>query len=596
MLRFFPLLLLLLVGCATPVPPTGGPADTTPPRLVESTPAPDSVRVRTDRIALRFSKPIDENSLRQAFSITPELTGSPRVVVRGRDAEIALPDSLRPNTTYVVTLGTELRDLRNNRLPAPITLAFATGDQLDRGAIEGIVADPRSGAGVRGMNLFAYALDLSAATSAEDTLAALPDPRITAPDYRTETDQQGAFRLDYLRDADYFVVAVEDLNRNRRADAGERFAVPRRPAVRADSAAPPRLDLFATRADTTAPTPVRVRPQTDRTHVVRFSEPVQLAERDPAAFALADTTTGSAVAVETVYADEDPFQIVLRTAPLPAQPHRLTFPRPEAVRDSVGNALVPSPLVFVPATAEDTEIPTLLSVRPAGDTLRLLRPGQVPVLRFSSPPDTTALGLAVTAETGEPLPFTLVTTDGVRYRVETAAAQPFTLAIPEADTTRRLAFAPLPADSLGRLEGRVLDVPEAVPVTVELRLADGITQTAVLRPDDTFAFDQLPGESVRLRVFEDPTGSGRWDGGRLAPYRPPARLRLLDPVRVRPRWDTELEPIRFDAPISLPEDEPSPAAEPFLDAERDAREDAVLGDPPRDADPPDTVPDLLPEP
>ena len=45
-----------------------------------------------------------------------------------------------------------------------------------------------------------------------------------------------------------------------------------------------------------------------------------------------------------------------------------------------------------------------------------------------------------------------------------------------------------------------------------------------------------------MPAFVDRNGNGVWDGGRLVPYEPPEPIRWLDePVRVRARWDTEVE-------------------------------------------------------
>ena len=62
-------LCLLIAGCAQPVAPSGGPADTTPPALEAAEPAADAVHVRADRLVLTFSEGIDEGSARQALSI-----------------------------------------------------------------------------------------------------------------------------------------------------------------------------------------------------------------------------------------------------------------------------------------------------------------------------------------------------------------------------------------------------------------------------------------------------------------------------------------------------------------------------------------------
>ena len=125
--------LLVAAGCATPIAPSGGPEDTTPPLLETSEPAADAVNVRAERLVLTFSENVDEASAARAFGIAPGWETPPDVRVHGRRVEVTFPDSLRANTTYVVTFDTNLRDLRNVALPRPITLAFATGPVLDRG-------------------------------------------------------------------------------------------------------------------------------------------------------------------------------------------------------------------------------------------------------------------------------------------------------------------------------------------------------------------------------------------------------------------------------------------------------------------------------
>jgi hypothetical protein len=285
--------LLLVAGCATPAMPTGGPPDRTPPELVLSEPAAGSVNVRSDRLLVEFSKPVDRASLSRALAIAPDFERPPEVIVRGRRAEIRFPEALRENTTYVITIGTELRDLRNNRLAGPITLAFSTGPQVDDGQIAGWVRDPETGRGVGSISIFAYRL-----SSPDD---APPDPREVRPHYRTETDRQGSFRLAYLRDAPFYVVAVDDRNRNRRADPGEAFAAPLRPAVQPATAGdgqPPVVPLYVTRVDTLAPELVRVRPRSNRRFAVRFSEPIVMDEADTGAFVLTDLASQRAVAIE----------------------------------------------------------------------------------------------------------------------------------------------------------------------------------------------------------------------------------------------------------------------------------------------------------
>lgn len=521
----------LAAGCAQPVAPSGGPQDTTPPALEAAEPAADAVNVRAGRLVLTFSEGVDEASVRRAFSISPGWETPPEVIVRGRRVEVRFPDSLRANTTYVVTLDTNLRDLRSVALRAPLTLAFATGPELDRGRIAGRVLDPMTGRGTTGLDVFAYRLDADA--------SAPPDPTSEAPDYRTQTDAQGAFSLDYLRPGPFFLAAVADANRNRRADAGEAFAVPPAPATtaaEADSARGP-LRLFETRLDTIPPRPIRVRTQSARRLAVRFDEPIVLRDRLDL-WTLTDSTSGADTPVLRTYPDTDPQQLVLVTDSLPARPHRLVLGRPAAVTDSVGNAARPDPLTFTPSAEPDTVRARFLGFLPESPEERV-RADSAGV-RFNAPPDSAWLArVAVTDTLGNALPSPLTTRDGLRFWVEPEGFAPYRLAVRTPDSTYARTVEPLTADERGEIAGVVR--AEGGPVIVEV--VAGRARHRV-RADSTGAFvvTGLSEGEVRLRAWIDRNENGRWDGGRLAPYAPPEPLVFLDaPQRIRPRWETVVD-------------------------------------------------------
>lgn len=533
-----PLLLAALVGwlaptfgCATPVAPTGGPADTTPPTLVETSPADGAVYVTERTVRLTFSERLDPASA-AAVEVIPEADTPPEVRVRARTLEVTLPE-LRDSTTYVVTVGTDLRDQRRVALRAPITVAFATGPTIDRGRIAGAVRDPETGAGRASLRVWAYAL-------ADTTV--LPDVQTAAPDYRTETADDGTFRLDYLRPGRYFVAAVADRNRNARVDAGEAYAAPPAPALAAGDSTAPRPDvrLWATALDTIPPEARRVQTISDRRLGVRFSEAVRLL--DPAApIALADSASGQAVSATLYQPPGDPFVVFLEaTSALPPTRHLVTYPgeADPSLADSAGAAPLPFALAFTPPTRPDTTRSRFVGFVPEADSVTTLPPGQRPGLRFTAPP--ADLGARVGG--GDTLRFE--TTDGVTYHVETdGLPNAFALSVREGDSTYTQRFARLGDDDTGAIVGRV--EADSIAAYVEVRPeAGGAPVTASVGEDGTFEVRGLAPGTYRIRVVGDRNGNGTWDGGRLAPYAPPEPLRILpEAVAVRARWDTEVDAI-----------------------------------------------------
>ena len=493
------LALLVLAACATPAAPSGGPADTTPPALAGSLPETGATRVADSTLTLTFSERLDP-SARTAVTVAPTGDTAPEVTVRGRELRVALP-GLRDSTTYVVTVGTALKDNHGVALRAPITSAFATGDAIDAARIAGVVRQPETGAGVP-LAVWAYALADSAATPATGG----------APDYRTETGADGAFSLEYLRPGPYAVVAVADGNRNLRADPGERFAVAPRPAVRADTADAAPLALWVTTQDSIPPRAQRVRPASERRFSVRFDEPVQLRDISAEGSTVADSASGRTAAVQVYQPADAPFEVfVVTETPLAPTPHRVSFrPAVAARARRLGRPVArPFSLSFTPPTRPDTVQSRFLGFVPSalGDTVTVLRPGDVPRVRFSAPlsPVDRAARITIAAD-GQRLAMAFTTADGVTFapvRPDSAALPSrFTVSVQTPDSTFRQRFAIAGERETGGLVGRV--DASGGPVVVEVRPESGEPITARAGDDGAFSVqDLLPGPYT-LRVLARP--------------------------------------------------------------------------------------------
>ena len=592
-------LALSLFACATPVAPEGGPVDATPPRLVATSPEADAVGVAERTVRLTFSERIDARSAAQAVTVTP-LAGpgepQPTVEAAADELVVTLP-ALRDSTTYVVTVGTQLADRRGVRLPAPLTLAFATGPTLDRGRITGAVRQPTDGAGVAGLTVLAYRV----------LGDSLPDPRTARPDARTETGADGAFELGYLADVPHFVAALRDLNRNGRADDGEPFAAPPVPRLRPDLPAAPSampdalgaprtaaptlpapLDLWLARRDTVPPRITGVEAVSNRRFRVRFSEGVAL----PGEFrwgvrqrvAPAEVVDSAAVAVRgqgTAYeVPGSPRELeVWTTAPLAPGAARLRV----AARDSAGLGADLSPLFRVPARA-DTLVARVVRFEPAPpapDSAAVLTPlftnsavdSEFPRVILSGPSDQP-VQIVVRAEAERPdrppLVFldtarvtgTAVSLQGIHESSITSEFVPDQVEVTTAAGTTRATFQTLSDDVLGGVVGTVPVTAygaRAVPV-VELLGADGVARRATVDlAKGQFHVRRLRPGTYAVRAWLDrQTGApeavgggynGRWDGGALASYAPPEKIVVLEPVEVRARWETEIDAALL-APLS----------------------------------------------
>src|SRR5260221_3050055 len=121
----------VIVGCAGQVQPSGGPVDTTPPLIVASYPQPNALRFKDRKILLKFSKYVDRSSVERSIFFSPP-AGVPSYDWSGTDVEISFPDTLRQDRTYILTVGTDVVDLRNhNRMASSFASPFSTSEQVD---------------------------------------------------------------------------------------------------------------------------------------------------------------------------------------------------------------------------------------------------------------------------------------------------------------------------------------------------------------------------------------------------------------------------------------------------------------------------------
>ncbi len=201
-------MILLIVKCANQLPPQGGEVDKTPPEIIEYYPANGTVNFHENHIILEFSEYVDKRSVQDAFFISPYIDGQVEFDWSGREVKIIFPDSLKPNTTYNVTIGTEVKDIHNNnKMITPVNFSFSTGAKIDSGRISGTVY----GTNVSGVMIFAYRLN-----EERDV-----NPVKLKPDYISQVAADGKYRITGLADSKYRVFAIKDKFKDLLYNAGD---------------------------------------------------------------------------------------------------------------------------------------------------------------------------------------------------------------------------------------------------------------------------------------------------------------------------------------------------------------------------------------
>jgi hypothetical protein len=189
-------LIFILIRCANQLPPGGGEIDLIPPEIVSTYPANGTINYTENYFELEFSEYVDKRSFRDAIFISPSFDEKLEISWSGKSVEIVFPKGLKANTTYVITVGTDLVDMNNrNRMANSYSFAFSTGDKIDTRTISGKVF----GDEIEGTLIFAYKF-------VDDTTNYL----IHKPDYLSQIGNDGSYKLNGLAESIYRVFAVKD--------------------------------------------------------------------------------------------------------------------------------------------------------------------------------------------------------------------------------------------------------------------------------------------------------------------------------------------------------------------------------------------------
>ncbi len=215
----------LVVGCASPGMPPGGPPDPNTPQIVRITPDTNAVNVQAKSAFIFFDEVISErpgsggaggsgsrtmssggsggSTLASIVSISPS-DGRDEVLWRRTAIEISPRRGFRPNTAYRITVLPGVADLRGNTISVPTEWVFSTGPALPRGEVTGAV------------------FDYGAGKIAPNAQVEIFSPSDTVLRWIARADSAGRFRVRDLTSGTYLVRAYIDGNNDRRL--GEREA------------------------------------------------------------------------------------------------------------------------------------------------------------------------------------------------------------------------------------------------------------------------------------------------------------------------------------------------------------------------------------
>ncbi len=254
-LFLFSLLILLFNGCANQLPPGGGDIDRTPPEIVSVYPVDGTINYKENYFELEFSEYVDKRSFKDAVFISPYITSPLEIQWSGTTVTVTFPDLLKPSTTYVVTIGTDVVDYNNkNRMAQALTFSFSTGDEIFKNEISGKVYSAKPS----GVLIFAYKIK-------NDTTDYLQ----YKPDFISQAGVDGFFRMKGLSKGTFRLFAIDDKFRDLLFQSNQdKIGIPFKDIkFESNDSSFEKLNFFLTEIDTSKPLFIKA-VMTDNLHLL----------------------------------------------------------------------------------------------------------------------------------------------------------------------------------------------------------------------------------------------------------------------------------------------------------------------------------------
>lgn len=521
---FLAVFLASLAACASIKPPPGGEKDTQGPKLLGANPPNATLLFKGKKISFYFDEFLNPGSYTQEVFVSPLLKNEPQIFAAGKTLKVILKDTLESNTTYVFTLGEGIKDYtEKNSINGSIQYAISTGAVLDSGRVVGRIKDAFTQQGRKAFSVMLFA---------PDSIKGY-DYHQKRPIYAAQTDADGKFALNYLKNGRYRIFAVEDKDRSYSYNqATEAIAFVPMDTVFVDSSAVTGnlgIELTAFVPDTLPPKVAKVEFLNPRNLVVNFTETINGARWGQDTLTEAKEGDLKTLCLHLPEAYTDTFSIELKM-----------------IADTVGN-LNDTLLRIAPKSGPDTtHLKFTESIDPLNAfTKRWWLNDPLPFENLSAYiylEDTGKkrfepmlkveghyLWLSPPAKIDTTISYTVVVDSSLRSK---SGYKP--------DSTLRLNFRPLSPDGFGSLSGSIKVTQPDIKIE-KLKLW-------LIAPDNknkyvvgsNFNLNQLKPGSYRYAVLEDNDNNSRWTPGRLVPFRLPEKIVFYTmPVVIRANWEVE---------------------------------------------------------
>lgn len=534
--------LLLLSGCANQLPPGGGDVDTIPPKIEEIYPPNGTINFKDDYISFDFSEYVDKNSLKEAVFISPQINGELKYNWSGTEVSLEFPEKLKDNTTYVITIGTDVADVHNrNKMAQSFTLTFSTGNEIDKRAITGKVYDPNS----TGVMIFAYKISDKKLDMEKDK-----------PDYVTQTGNDGSYKLEGITKGKFRLFAVRDkykdfLYQPKQDDIGISST---EIYFENNDTTLNKINFKLTNFDTEPPRILKAI-MTDEHHLlVEFTETISQSSIRSENFYIIDSTQNKKIDLKYIYA-KDPKKtklVLINDNKLDGNSN--LFLEANNVKDEIGNKTTKDAINLIYSNRTDTTKPKLVSTDPPIGNDISDYSGQNFNFYFSDYIDTSLAkeGITFINSVKINMPYQLVYNDNASFKIissiDLLPVKDYEIILDlnkfrnqngsAADSNYVYNFTTINALNFSGITGKVKNIETDLPVYLILEgIGNNKIYKQLLNKSRKFEFERVVAGKYYLWSFIDSDKNGKYSFGNILPYKPAEQFIYLNSsLDLKPRW------------------------------------------------------------
>jgi Bacterial Ig-like domain len=534
------LLLFILSGCANQLPPSGGPLDKTPPKILKVYPENGTTNFKDDYFEIAFSKYVQKRSVQDAIFISPAIPGVLELDWSGKSVRVNFPSKLKENTTYVINIGTDVVSYyEKNRMAQSFTLTFSTGPKINHGQISGRVYANNP----EGILLYAY-------EKGDSTI----NPAKRKPDYISQTGVGGTYQLLGLGTGTYRIFAVKDASRDLIYQSGQdEIGVPSQDVeISSSDSTFTGLDYFLTTEDTVKPRLLSAN-MLDANHILLdCTKELDTTVISSNNFFVFDSTTNTTI--KPIYAfkgNTKPTQMVLVTNSKFTDGNNY-YLFANILKDKLGNVYKNDFSSMDISSKTDTVKPSIYKTDPMNGADNADFIGQSFKFYFNDAFDSAEAkrGISFSDTSGRNVGFNIYFINDASFEIEPKVdLKPNTYYVIKinlakikdaagnsADTVYKYKFKTINGLDFTGVSGDLLNIDSAENPVVVLQSA-AKTYRQKPKSNNQFNFDRVDPGKYFLWCFMDKDSSGTYSYGKDFPYKPAERFSFYpDTLDLKARW------------------------------------------------------------